>query len=67
MLGRVFLDLGVRGGRIQKWSYEVVVNRGGGGNFIVFFWWRFAHPILTHHKIGSALWLGSEVIFISVF
>ena len=30
MLGRVFLDLGVRGGRIQKWSYEVAVNRDGG-------------------------------------
>ena len=50
MLGRVFLELGVRGGRIQKWSYEVVVNRGGGGKLIVIFWWRFAHPILTHLK-----------------
>ena len=28
MLGRVFLDLGVRGGRMQKWSYEVVAGRG---------------------------------------
>ena len=35
MLGRVFFELGVR---------------GGGGNFIVIFWWRFAHPILTHLK-----------------
>ena len=52
MLGRVFFELGVR---------------GGGGNFIVIFWWRFAHPILTHLKIGSALWLGSEMKFTSVF
>ena len=49
-LGGVFSELGIRGGRIQKWSYEVVVNRGGGGNLIVIFWWRFAHPILTHLK-----------------
>ena len=28
MLGRVFLDLGDRGGRMQKWSYEVVAGRG---------------------------------------
>ena len=32
-LGGVFSELGVRGGRIQKWSYEVAVNRGGGVNF----------------------------------
>ena len=36
MFGRVFLDLGVRGGRMQKWSYEVVADRGWlGGSFMV--------------------------------
>jgi hypothetical protein len=24
----VFFELGVRGGRMQKWSYEVVADRG---------------------------------------
>ena len=61
----MFLDLGDRGGRMQKWSYEVVAGRGrvAGASYEL---WGDVGGLLTDCCIDARLCLPLVVVRIRI-